>query len=119
MRNFLSGTDLAIWMALIVSEVILCLCIFKKSVARKLPWFASYIFASTAINFLFLALAFLASYATYYRVFHVVNPIRSALAFLTLVEFARRVLPGFNLPHNKKALGWFLLASPSSQSNGP
>jgi hypothetical protein len=110
MKNFLSNADLAIWIALIAGEVILCLCIFKKNLFRKLPWFSLYIFASAAENVLFLILAFLASYTTYYYAFHVASDIKSALAFLTLVEFARRVLPGFNLPHNKKALGWFLIA---------
>ena len=110
MRNFLSGTDLAIWMTLIVSQVTLCLCILKKNLVRKLPWFSVYIFVSTAENVLFLVLAFLASYTTYYYAFHLASDIKSALAFLTLVELARRVLPGFNLPHNKKALGWFLMA---------
>ena len=110
MKNFLSNADLAIWIALIAGQVILCLCIFKKDLVHKLPWFSLYIFASAADNVLFLILAFLAGYTTYYYAFHVASGIKSALAFLTLIEFGRRVLPGFNLPHNKKALGWFLIA---------
>jgi hypothetical protein len=32
MKNFLSNADLAIWIALIAGQVILCLCIFEKTV---------------------------------------------------------------------------------------
>jgi hypothetical protein len=88
--------------------VILCLCIFKKSVVRKLPWFSAYVFALTIKNLLLFPLAFFASYTVYYNAFHVSTHVVSALAFLTLIEFARWVLPGLNLPHNKKAFAWFL-----------
>ena len=122
MKNFLTSLDLALWMMLIAGQVVLCLCILKKNLVRRLPWFSVYVFAFTVKSIIFLALAFLASYAVYYYGFYVVSHIISALAFLTLIEFGRQVLPGFNLPHNKKALGWFLLrwlASPSSQFSGP
>src|SRR6478735_7694180 len=32
MKDFLSNTDLAIWIALIAGQVVLCLCIFEKKV---------------------------------------------------------------------------------------
>lgn len=110
MKNFLSNADLAIWIALIAGQVFLCLCIFKKNVFRKLPWFSAYVLASTVKSLVLLALAFLASYTTYYQVFHMTSYIKSTLAFLTLVEFGRWVLPGLNLPHNKKAFAWLLIA---------
>ena len=109
MKNLLSSLDLALWMMLIAGQGILCLCILKKDVFRRLPCFSVYILALTVKSIVFLFLAFLASYAVYYYGFYLVSHIISALAFLTLIEFARRVLPGINLPHNKKALGWFLL----------
>ena len=31
MKNFLSNADLAIWIALIAGQVVLCLCIFEKN----------------------------------------------------------------------------------------
>lgn len=110
MKNFIDTTDLAIWLALIAGQVALCLCIFKKNVIRRLPWFSAYVFAFTIKNVLLFALAFLASYTAYYNAFHVSTHVVSALAFLTLVEFGRRVLPGLNLPHNKKAFAWFITA---------
>ena len=110
MKNFIDTTDLAIWLALIAGQVVLCLCIFKKDAVRKLPWFSAYVFAFTIKNVLLFALAFLASYTVYYNAFHVSTHVVSALAFLTLVEFGRWVLPGLNLPHNKKAFAWFLTA---------
>jgi hypothetical protein len=110
MKSFLSNADLAIWIALIAGQVVLCLCIFKKSVFRRLPWFSAYVSTSTVKSLVLLALAYLASYATYYQTFHIASYIKSALAFLTLIEFARWVLPGINLPHNKKAFAWFLTA---------
>lgn len=110
MKNFIDTTDLAIWLSLIVGQGVLCLCIFKKNVVRRLPWFSAYAFAFTIKNVLLFALAFLASYTAYYNAFHVSTHVVSALAFLTLVEFGRRVLPGLNLPHNKKAFAWLLIA---------
>lgn len=110
MKNFIDTTDLAIWLALIAGQVVLCLCILKKNAVRRLPWFSAYVFAFTIKNVLLFALAFLASYTAYYNAFHVSTHVVSALAFLTLVEFGRWVLPGLNLPHNKKAFAWFLTA---------
>jgi hypothetical protein len=110
MRNFLSRTDLAIWMIMIVGKVALCLCILKKNLVRRLPWVSAYVLASTIKSLFLLALAFLASYTVYYYSFFAASLVLSAIAFLTLLEFWRQVLPGFNLPHNKRALGWFLAA---------
>jgi hypothetical protein len=110
MKNFLSRTDLAIWMVMIAGKVVLCLCILKKNLVRRLPWVSVYVFVSTIGSLLLLALTFLASYATYYYSFYAISFVESLVAFLTLLEFWRQVLPGFDLPHNKHALGWFLAA---------
>ncbi|HET9164399.1 MAG TPA: hypothetical protein VFP11_00270 [Candidatus Angelobacter sp.] len=110
MKNFLSSADLAIWLVMIAGKVVLCLCILKKNLVRRLPWVSAYVFASTIKSLFLLALAFLASYTVYYYSFFVANFMLSAIAFLTLLEFWRQVLPGFNLPHNKQALGSFLAA---------
>lgn len=110
MKNFLNSADLAIWLAMIAGKVILCLCILKKNLVRRLPWVSAYVFVSTIGSLLLLALTFLTSYAVYYYSFFVVSFAQSVAAFLTLLEFWRQVLPGFNLPHNKQALGWFLAA---------
>jgi hypothetical protein len=110
MKNFLNSADLAIWLAMIAGKVVLCLCILKKNLVRRLPWVSAYVFVSTIGSLLLLALTFLASYAVYYYSFFVVSFAQSVAAFLTLLEFWRQVLPGLNLPHNKQALGWFLAA---------
>lgn len=110
MKNFLSSTDLAIWMIMIVGKVVLCLCIVKKNLVRRLPWVSAYVFVSTIGSLLLLALTFLASYATYYYGFYAISFVESVVAFSTLLEFWRQVLPGFDLPHNKQALCWLLAA---------
>lgn len=110
MKNFLSRTDLAIWMIMIVGKVVLCLCILKKNLVRRLPWVSGYVFVTTIGSLLLLALTFLASYAVYYYAFYAISFVESVIAFLTLLEFWRQVLPGFDLPHNKQAMGWFLAA---------
>jgi hypothetical protein len=110
MKNFLSRTDLVIWMIMIACKVVLCLCIFKKNLVRRLPWVSAYVFVSTTGSLLLLAITFLASYAAYYYSFYAISFVESLVAFLTLLEFWRHVLPGFDLPHNKRALGWFLAA---------
>jgi len=95
---------------MIVGKVVLCLCILKKNLVRRLPWVSAYVFVSTTGSLLLLALTFLASYTAYYYSFFAVSFAQSFAAFLTLLEFWRQVLPGFNLPHKKQALGWFLAA---------
>jgi len=110
MKSFLSNADLAIWLATIAGKVVLCLCILKKNLVRRLPWVSAYVFASTIKSLFLLALAFLASYTVYYYSFFAASLVLSAIAFLTLLEFWRQVLPGFDLPHNKQTLGWFLAA---------
>src|SRR6266852_3225300 len=110
MKEYLSNGDLAIWIALIASQIILCLCGFRKRLFRRLPWFSLYIFVSMAESLLLFAIAFLASYATYYHVFYVTGRLVSASALLTLIEFGRQVLPGLNLPQKEKALAWLLAA---------
>jgi len=110
MKNFFSSTNLAIWLVMIAGKVVLCLCILKKNLVRRLPWVSAYVFASTIKSLFLLVLTFLASYTVYYYSFFAASFVLSAIAFLTLLEFWRQVLPGFNLPHNKQALGWFLAA---------
>jgi hypothetical protein len=110
MKNFLSSTDLAIWLIMIVCKVILCLCILKKNLVRRLPWISAYVFTVTIKSLLLLSLALLSSYAAYYYTFYATSLVECIVAFLTLLEFWRQVLPGFDLPHKKQALGWFLAA---------
>jgi len=110
MKNFFSSTNLAIWLVMIAGKVVLCLCILKKNLVRRLPWVSAYVFASTIKSLFLLILTLLASYTVYYYSFFAASFVLSAIAFLTLLEFWRQVLPGFNLPHNKQALGWFLAA---------
>lgn len=110
MKNYLSATDLAMWIALIVSKVVLCLCILKKSFFSRLPWFSALIFGSTIKSLLLLALAFLAPYSAYYYAFYVSSYIESALVLLTLIECGRQVLPGLNLPQKEKAFAWLGVA---------
>ena len=95
---------------MIAGKVVLCLCILKKNLVRRLPWVSAYVFVTTTGSLLLLALTFLANYATYYYAFYAISFAESVVAFLTLLEFWRQVLPGFDLPHNKQALGWFLAA---------
>lgn len=110
MKDYLSGADLAIWIALIVGQVVLCLSALKKHLFRRLPWFTAYVFVCTSESLLLFAIGFLATYATYYHVFYLSSHIVSAMAFLTLVEFGRQVLPGLNLPQKEKALACLLAA---------
>jgi hypothetical protein len=108
MKNFLSRTDLAIWLLVIAGKVVLCLCILKKNLVRRLPWISTYVFTVTIKSLLLLALALLSSYAAYYYTFYATSLVECVAAILTLLEFWRQVLPGFSLPHNKQAMGWFL-----------
>jgi hypothetical protein len=110
MKDYISTADLATWIALIVGQIILCLCSLKRRLFRRLPWFSVYVFVSTADSLLLFTLAFLASYATYYHVFYITGRLVSALAFLSLIEFGRQVLPGLNLPQKEKALAGLLAA---------
>jgi uncharacterized membrane protein YwzB len=108
MKNYLSITDLALWIFLIAGKVMLCLCILKKHFFNRLPWFSALIFAYSIKSFLLLAIAFWASYSTYYYVFYIGGYIESALVFLTLIECGRQVLPGLHLPQKEKALAWLV-----------
>lgn len=103
MKNYLSTVDLAMWVAIIVGKLFLCLCILKKRFYGRLPWFSALIFAYSAKSFLLLALAYWARYATYYYTFYISGYIESALVLLTLIECGRQVLPGLNLPQKEKA----------------
>lgn len=103
MKNYISTFDLAIWIVLIAGKLVLCLCILIKRLFKKLPVFSTYILASTIESVVLLIIAFAADYGTYYSVFYITSHIVSALAFLTLLECGRRVLPGLNLPQKEKA----------------
>ena len=82
----------------------------KKRLFKKLPWFSLYSFAAAVESALLLSIAYSASYEVYYYVFYVTSHSVSTLAFLTLIECGRRVLPGLSLPQKEKALGFLLLA---------
>jgi hypothetical protein len=105
MKDFINNLDLAIWIALIVGQLFLCLCALKKQLFRRLPLFTVFIFASAAETIFLFVIAFAASYGTYYRAFYVAGRIVSVSAFLTVIEFGRQVLPGLKLPQREKALG--------------
>ena len=108
MKNYLSAADLAIWVILIASKLVLCFCILKKRFTKRLLWFSTLIFVSTINSLLLFAIAFSASYATYYHAFYVGEYIESALVFLTLIECGRWVLPGLDLPKKEKAIAFLL-----------
>jgi len=103
MKRYLSSPDLAMWLALIAGKVVLCLCILKKRFFSRLPWFSALIFASSTTSLILLALAFLSSYKAYYYAFYIGNYVEAGLAFLTIIECGRQVLPGLNLPQKEKA----------------
>jgi hypothetical protein len=110
MKNYIGTGDLAIWISLIVGRLFLCLLVFKKNLFNRVPWFSLYIVVSSSESILLFVLAFFSSYATYYYVFYLTNHIVSLLAFLTLIESGRRILPGLNLPQKEKALALLLAA---------
>jgi hypothetical protein len=109
-KNYLSPADLAMWIALIAGEVVLCLCILKKRFFNRLRWFSVFVFASTAGDLMLFAIAFWFSYPAYYYAFYISGCINSTLAFLTLIECGRQVLPGLKLPQRENALVWLLTA---------
>jgi hypothetical protein len=112
MKNYISTAEVAIWIVLIAARVVLCLSIFKKRLFERMPLFSVYAAWTTAQSITLFAVAFLASYNVYYYVFYVTSHLGSLLAFLTLIECGRRVLPGLDLPQKQKALS-LLLASVS------
>lgn len=67
-------------------------------------------FFFTAKDLLLLVLAFWGSYEAYYYAFHASGYLESALAFLTLIECGRQVLPGLDLPKKEKAYTWLGVA---------
>lgn len=110
MKNYLGNADLAIWLLLIAGKLVLCLCIFKRQLYRRILWFSVYAYASAGNSLLLLSAAFLASYSAYYYIFYVAGHIVSLMAFLTLIEAGRRVLPGLNLPQKEKAIALLFLS---------
>jgi len=107
-KNYLSTADLAMWIALTVGQVVLCLCILKKHFLSRLRWFSVFMLVTTLENLLLFIIAFWGSYRTYYSAFYANSHIDSVLAFMTLIECGRQVLPGLNLPQKEKALAWLL-----------
>ncbi len=110
MKNYLSGADLAMWIILIVSKLVFCLCILKKHFFGRLALFSALVFFSSAKSLGLWVIAYWADYALYYYAFYISGYIETALVFLTLIECGRQVLPGLNLPQKEKALV-YLLAS--------
>lgn len=110
MKNYISTTDLMIWIAVIFCKLVLCLCLLRKAIFHRLPCFSVYIFASTAKSVLLFGIAFSQTYAVYYYVFHATGYILTLAAFLTLIECGRRVLPGLDLPQKEKAIGLLFAA---------
>jgi hypothetical protein len=106
MKKYLTSPDLAMWLVLIAGKVVLCLCILKKRFFSRLPWFSALIFASSITSLVLLGLAFLSSYKAYYYAFYIGRYLENALAFLTVIECGRQVLPGLNLPQKEKAFAW-------------
>src|SRR6476646_2015643 len=110
MKNYLSSLNLAMWVALFVGQVVLCLCILKRRFSRRLRWFSIFIFFTTGKDVFLFALAFWSSYPAYYYAYYAGSYIESALVFVTLIECGRQVLPGLNLPQKERALAWLLVA---------
>lgn len=110
MKSYISTADLVIWIALIVSRLVLCFLILKKRLYERMPCFSLYCFSSAFLSTLLLGIAFSASYTAYYYIFSVTNPVGSLLAFLTLIECGRRVIPGLDLPQKEKAIGLLFAA---------
>jgi hypothetical protein len=106
MKKYLINPELAMWLVLIAGKVVLCLCILKRRFFSRLPWFSTLIFAYSSKSLVLLSLAFLSSYKAYYYAFYIGNYVETALAFLTLIECGRQVLPGLNLPQKEKAFAW-------------
>lgn len=110
MKNYLSNLDLAIWLVLIAGKLVLCLCIWRKQLFLRTPWFCAYVFSYTAKSILLFITALQASYVVYYYAFYLSGYAETILAFLTLIECGRRVLPGLNLPQKEKALAYLFAA---------
>ena len=110
MKNYLINPELAMWLVLIAGKVALCLCILKKRFFSRLPWFSAFIFVYSGKSLVLLALAFLSSYRAYYYAFYSGSYIESLLAFFTLIECGRQVLPGLNLPQKEKAFAWLAVS---------
>src|SRR5438445_1083805 len=106
----LSSINLALWITLLAGQVVLCLCIIKKRFHRRLYWFSMFAFFFTAKDLLLFVLAFWGSYEAYYYAFHASGYLESALAFFTLIECGRQVLPGLDLPKKGKAYTWLGIA---------
>ncbi len=110
MKNYLSSADMAVWLTLIAGKIVLCLCILKSQLFRRLPCFSTFAFAFTLKGLLLLAIASWGSYSAYYYTFYITGYLESALAFATLIECGRRVLPGLNLPQKENAFGLLFAA---------
>src|ERR1043166_10131176 len=106
MKRYLSSPDLAMWITLLASQLFLCLCILKKRFWRRLYWFSMFAFVFTVKDLVLWALAFWGSYEAYYYAFYASGCVESVLAFCTLLDCGRQVLPGLDLPKKEKAYIW-------------
>ena len=112
MKNYISTAEVAIWIVLIAARIVLCLSILKKRLFNRMPLFSLYAVWTATESITLFAIAFLSSYTAYYYIFYITSHLSSLLAFLTLIECGRRVLPGLDLPQKQKAIS-LLLASVS------
>jgi hypothetical protein len=110
MKSYLGSTDLAIWVILTASKLVLCLCILKKHFFGRLPLFSALAFFSFVKCCGLFVIAFWANYAAYYYAYYISGYVESALVFLTLIECGRQVLPGLDLPQKEKAFAWLFAA---------
>jgi hypothetical protein len=108
MNEPISNLDLAMWVVFTAGQVFLCVCIIRRKITRRLPWFSAYIFAVTAETLIQLALLRWGSYAAYYYAFYASSFIVAALALFSLVECGLQVLPGLDLPKKDKARLWLI-----------
>lgn len=76
-----------------------------------MPLFSVYAVWTTTESIALFTIAFLANYTVYYYIFYVTSHLSSLLAFLTLTECGRRVLPGLDLPQKQKAISFLLAAT--------
>ena len=108
MANLFSNPDVVLWKTLIVGKGLLCLCVFKKKLFDRLPWFSAYILTTTAKSLLLFSLASWSSYGVYYYVFYATSYLEAVLVLFALTECALQVLPGFDLPKKSKAVILFV-----------
>jgi len=100
----LKTSDICLWLLLVCAEIALTVCLARKRLWGRLPCFSIFSVVSACDALVLLALGTLGSYEGYYRAFYFGGKITAALAFLSLVEIARIVLPALDLPAKRAAL---------------